>query len=487
MKKTTLQLFRKSLSTFTALALVAGTFGFSLGAGVPLAYADTAPTTAPATSITASDATLNGVNGDTAASDSSFWVSTSTFSTTPVSPLPAGVYSTPLLGAVAANAPFSAQLSTVAGLLPVTSNTTYYFVAWTDVGGTWSPGAVESFTTLSAPTITNISPASGPTTGGTSITITGTDFVNGATVTVGGTPATSVVVVSPTSITATTPAGIAGAQDVVVTNTDGGTVTSTGGFTYVAPVGSESPTTLPATNITASDATLNGMNGGSAATGHSFWVSTSTFSTASPTLPTGVYSTADLGALAANAPSSAALSSVTGILPVTQNTTYYFAAWSEVDGTWHPGEVLSFTTASPGSGTIGGTVTGSGTLAVTSVDAVDTTGTADGAYENGWKYVFNITIPTDEPNVAMKFSDWTSGANILPVGGNMRISSAQANNGGATIPVVTAGVYTTPDLHMTTDLDPATPGIQVQLTVEVKIPVGTPSASYTTNYGVRSE
>src|SRR5262249_59535522 len=41
-----------------------------------------------------------------------------------------------------------------------------------------------------APTVTSISPASGPTTGGTPITISGTGFVSGATVKLGGTAAT---------------------------------------------------------------------------------------------------------------------------------------------------------------------------------------------------------------------------------------------------------------------------------------------------------
>lgn len=84
----------------------------------------------------------------------------------------------------------------------------------------------------SAPTITSVAPSTGSTSGGTSITITGTDFVEGALVTVGGSACTSVVVVSSTSITCTTPAGTAGAVDVVVTNTDAGTDTEVGGFTY---------------------------------------------------------------------------------------------------------------------------------------------------------------------------------------------------------------------------------------------------------------
>ena len=64
------------------------------------------------------------------------------------------------------------------------------------------------------PTVTSVSPVSGSTAGGTAVTITGTNFAAGATVTFGGTAATNVVVVSGTQITATTPAGRAGAVTV---------------------------------------------------------------------------------------------------------------------------------------------------------------------------------------------------------------------------------------------------------------------------------
>jgi len=86
-------------------------------------------------------------------------------------------------------------------------------------------------TPISAPTIVSVFPSIGPSAGGTSVTITGTNFASPATVTIGGAPATTIVVVSATSITAITPAGTLGDQNVVVT-TPGGTVTKTGGFRY---------------------------------------------------------------------------------------------------------------------------------------------------------------------------------------------------------------------------------------------------------------
>jgi IPT/TIG domain len=85
-----------------------------------------------------------------------------------------------------------------------------------------------------APTVTSVSPNTGTTAGGTPVTITGTNFVSGATVTFGGTAATSIVVASSTSITAVTPAHSAGAVTVTATvNGVGGNLAS--GFTYITP------------------------------------------------------------------------------------------------------------------------------------------------------------------------------------------------------------------------------------------------------------
>jgi len=68
----------------------------------------------------------------------------------------------------------------------------------------------------------SILPASGPSTGGTPVTIAGTDFEDGATVSIGGQPATNVVVTNFNQITATVPALAAGSlNDVVVTMPEG--------------------------------------------------------------------------------------------------------------------------------------------------------------------------------------------------------------------------------------------------------------------------
>ncbi len=89
-----------------------------------------------------------------------------------------------------------------------------------------------------APTVTAISPTGGPLAGGTAVTISGTGFVSGATVTIGGASATSVVFGSATSITAVTPSGTAGATSVVVTNPDTQSGTGTGLYSVAAATAS---------------------------------------------------------------------------------------------------------------------------------------------------------------------------------------------------------------------------------------------------------
>ena len=68
--------------------------------------------------------------------------------------------------------------------------------------------------------------------GGETITLAGSNFQAGATVRVDGTSATSVSVVSSTSITFTTPAKTAGDYDVVVTNSNGLSASLTNGISY---------------------------------------------------------------------------------------------------------------------------------------------------------------------------------------------------------------------------------------------------------------
>jgi hypothetical protein len=83
------------------------------------------------------------------------------------------------------------------------------------------------------PTVTFTSPTSGPATGGTAVTLTGTHFANTSMVKFGTTSA-SFTVDSSTQITATSPAGAVNTVDVTVTAPGGTSAVSTSDqFTYV--------------------------------------------------------------------------------------------------------------------------------------------------------------------------------------------------------------------------------------------------------------
>lgn len=86
----------------------------------------------------------------------------------------------------------------------------------------------------SSPTITSVVPISGSTSGGDTITITGTDFRSGATVSVGGSSCT-VSSITGIEIACLTSSGLSGSVDVVVTNNDGGVATASNKFTFVVP------------------------------------------------------------------------------------------------------------------------------------------------------------------------------------------------------------------------------------------------------------
>jgi autotransporter passenger strand-loop-strand repeat protein len=105
---------------------------------------------------------------------------------------------------------------------------------------TATDNGVSGSTTLTvaaqpAPSISSISPATGPATGGTSVTINGANFVGVTGVSFGGVAA-SFVVVSATKVTATAPAGTAGqAVDITVTSAAGTSAkTVADKFTYAA-------------------------------------------------------------------------------------------------------------------------------------------------------------------------------------------------------------------------------------------------------------
>ncbi len=128
-------------------------------------------------------------------------------------------------------------------------------------------GAAWAFV-AAPPTVTALSPAIGAAAGGTSVTITGTNFLGAAAVQFGLANAASFTIASATSITAVSPPG-GGTVDVTVTNPGGASATSTADqFTYIGAstptVTAIAPTSGPPAGGTSVIISGSGFNGVSA-------------------------------------------------------------------------------------------------------------------------------------------------------------------------------------------------------------------------------
>ena len=133
-------------------------------------------------------------------------------------------------------------------------------VTVTAPGGISDTSSADQFTYKPAPTVSALSVSSGPAAGGTTVIITGTNFLYGASKVSFGSADASFIVDSDTQITATSPAGT-GTVNVTVTTEGGVSVTSSADqFTYIpAPaVSAISPVSGPITGSTS--VTITGTN-----------------------------------------------------------------------------------------------------------------------------------------------------------------------------------------------------------------------------------
>lgn len=194
-----------------------------------------APVSAALSSVTLSSGTVTsgtsvtGTVSLTAAAPSSGAVVSLASSNTSAASVPASV----TVPSGATSATFTITTGSVSSATSVTLTASYSSVSKT-ASLTIDPVTI---------TVSSVSPNSGPLAGGTAVTITGTNFATGATVTFGGAAATNVVVANSTSITATTPAGSAGSVTVSVT-ASGNSGSLANGFTYTAPPSSSAPATI---------------------------------------------------------------------------------------------------------------------------------------------------------------------------------------------------------------------------------------------------
>ena len=335
-----------------------------------------------------------------------------------------------------------------------------------------SGSLTNGFTYIAFPTVTSVSPSSGPVAGGTAVTITGTNFAAGAAVTFGTTSATNVVVVNNTTITATTPAGSAGTATVTVTNSGGQNGSLASAFTYLNP-----PTV---TSITPN----NGSTGGGTAvtiTGTNFAAgATVTFGTTSATNVVVVNSTTITATTPAGSGSGVTVTVTVGGQSGSLTNGFSYLV------------VPAVSSVSPNSGPVAGgtavTITGTnfaagaavtfGTAAATNVVVVNgttitattpagsagavtvtvTVGGQSGSLTNGFTYIAAPTVSSVSPNsgstaggmaVTITGTSFAAGAavtfgtaaatNVVVVSSTMITATTPAGSAGAATVTVTVG------------------------------------------------
>jgi IPT/TIG domain/Regulator of chromosome condensation (RCC1) repeat len=144
-------------------------------------------------------------------------------------------------------------------------------VTVTTPSGTSPVGPSDRYSYVSAPTVTKLSAKGGSAAGGTPVTITGTGFAAGSSVSFGGAPAANPTVNSPSSITVVSPPQTAGTVDVTVTSTGGASAaTSKDHFKYSPTVEGVTPNTGSALGGTSVTVTGSGYVPGTTATTFKF-------------------------------------------------------------------------------------------------------------------------------------------------------------------------------------------------------------------------
>jgi len=107
-------------------------------------------------------------------------------------------------------------------------------------------------------------------------------------------------------------------------------------------------------------------------------------------------------------------------------------------------------------------------------------------YEEGWEWQFALTIwDAQETRVKMKFQPWTGPNNaLINAGGQMRFS---ANAGASWVEIGANNEYPGQSADVSgLDLS-AEPGRQINIIVQMKVPLSSPAGHYTSAYGLLTE
>jgi hypothetical protein len=129
-------------------------------------------------------------------------------------------------------------------------------VTVTTPGGSSALVVADHYTYDAKPTVSSLAPTAGPTTGGNTVTINGTNFLAGAAVKFGTTASATVTFVSATQLKAVAPAHVAGTVDVTVVTPGGASALVAGDHYGYGPPTVTSFT--PTSGITGGTVTING-------------------------------------------------------------------------------------------------------------------------------------------------------------------------------------------------------------------------------------
>jgi hypothetical protein len=129
-----------------------------------------------------------------------------------------------------------------------------------------------------------------------------------------------------------------------------------------------------------------------------------------------------------------------------------------------------------------------GSLTVNGINGVRSWGEIGGEWIEGWEWVMRITVPSNNYEFALKFSNWNSGSNSITVSSStMRYWSEEiAGNaaGSEATPVYVTAANDYPDFVTLASDDGYEDGYQTNVHIQVKIPSTAAIGSYSASYGV---
>jgi hypothetical protein len=306
-----------------------------------------------------------------------------------------------------------------------------------------------------APTVTSINPTSGPTTGGTGVTITGTNFANGA-VALFGTAPTGISLqnclvtstTNPTTMTCNTPPDNAGPKDLTVVNVDGQNGSLATAYDY-----STNPPTI--SNINPTTSTSNG-NAAITITGTNFESTASVV--IGPQLPRSGF-----GLFADNVVVNQTGTQITFNTPAMPVNLL-------PDGTT-PGSPANVSVVNP-SGANSGTVTVPGALTYTAGNGpINFIQRGDAAVPSGK----GNPIPIPMPNAQGK-----GNLNVVIIGWNdisqqvASVTDTEGNTYVAALPTTTDGVSSSQVIYYAKNIKGDSGGSNNQITVTFNQPASTP-------------